>query len=375
MHTRRLVHWLTILTVTTAAWLVFSPGAHAVTCGEKHTVQEGDTLNSLSMEAYGLANKWTLIFYANQKQFGNSPILVPGKQLNIPCIKAPEEVSIDPAGTQAATTNRAPDATAIEVSRLKGDLQLLTAGDYQPFTDQALPGGGMITEIVDTALETLRAEANGPGFQISWVNDWSSHLNPLLVRKTFDMGFPWFEPNCAEYDQLDAPAKFRCDKFFFSKPVFEILVLFFTMNDSKFQFASEADVVGRRLCRPTGYFTFDLDKNGRNWVKEEKVTLIRPQSVEECFQMLERGELDAVAINEFTGRAAVKKLNLGKRITVIERPVSLLNLHVIIAKTHPRARTYLHYINSSLTYLRDSGMYDAIVDKHLSRFWGRQEAS
>lgn len=372
MHTKRFAHWLSLLTMV-FVWLVLCQNAHAVTCGQKHTVQEGDTLNSLAMEAYGLANKWTLIFYANQKQFGNSPILVPGKKLNIPCIKAQEEVSIEPAGTNA--TAGTPDASAIEVSKLKGDLQLLTAGDYQPFTDQALPGGGMITEIVDTALNTLHAEASGPGFQISWVNDWSSHLNPLLVRKTFDMGFPWFQPNCEEYDQLDEPARFRCDKFFFSKPVFEILVLFFTMNDSRFTFANEADVVGKRLCRPTGYFTFDLDKNGRNWVKEEKIILIRPQSVEECFQMLERGELDAVAINEFTGRAAVKKLNLGKRIRVIERPVSLLNLHVIIAKTHPRARTYLHYINSSLTHLKETGIYDAIVDKHLSRFWGRQEAS
>lgn len=356
-------------------WVVFSPSAYAVTCGQKYTVKEDDTLNSLAQEAYGRANKWTLIFYANQKQFGNAPLLVPGNQLNIPCIKAPEEVAIEPAGANSTASIRTADPSTIEVSRLKGDLQVLTAGDYQPFTDQALPGGGMITDIVDTALKTLQKEAGGPGFQISWVNDWSSHLNPLLVRKTFDMGFPWFKPNCAEYDQLDEPARFRCDKFFFSKPVFEILVLFFTMNDSKFQFATDADVEGKRLCRPAGYFTFDLDKSGRNWVKQEKIILIRPQSVEECFQMLERGEVDTVTINEFTGRAAVKKLNMGKLIRVIERPVSLLNLHVIIAKTHPRARTYLHYINSSLTYLRASGAYDAIVDKHLSRFWGAQEAS
>jgi polar amino acid transport system substrate-binding protein len=350
----------------------FAPGAQALTCGEKYTVQSGDTLNALAREAYGLANKWTLIFYANQKQFGNGPILEPGKQLNIPCIKAPEDVSIEPAGVNARSNVDAPDAGQIEVSRIKGDVQLLTAGDYQPFTDRALPAGGMITEIVNTALATLQTEAQGPGYQISWVNDWSSHLNPLLASKTFDMGFPWFKPNCDEYDQLDAPARFRCDKFFFSKPVFEILVLFFATNDNQFQFTSDADVLGARLCRPTGYFTFDLDKKGRNWVKDEKVSLIRPQTVEECFQMLSRGEVDAVTLNEFTGRAAVKKLNMDRQIRVIERPVSLLNLHVIIAKTHPRARTYLHYINSSLTFLRESGVYEQIVDKHLSRFWGSQ---
>ena len=354
-------------------WAVSATDARAIECGQKYTVQEGDTLNAIAGEAYGQANKWTLIFYANQKQFGNGPILEPGKQINIPCLKAPAKVNIEPAGVDARGKVPGPDPKAIEVSRLKGDLQLLTAGDYQPFTDRSLPAGGMITEIVDTALATLKREAQGPGYQISWVNDWSSHLNPLLVSKTFDLGFPWFKPNCGEYDQLDDPAKFRCDKFFFSKPVFEILVLFFTLNESTFQFAADGDVLGTRLCRPTGYFTFDLDKGGRNWVKEEKVTLIRPQTVEECFQLLDRGEVDAVTLNEFTGRAAMKKLNMGSKIRVIERPVSLLNLHVVIAKTHPRARTFLHYINSSLTYLRDSGTYDQIVDKHLSRFWGSQD--
>ena len=368
------IRHLFALLVAALIWLTPAHDAQALTCGQKYEVKDGDTLNSLARQAYGLANKWTLIFYANQKQFGNAPILVPGKMINIPCITPPEDVSIEPAGVNP-TANNTPDASTIEVSRIKGDLQLLTAGDYQPFTDRALPAGGMITEIVDTALNKLRTDASGPGYQISWVNDWSSHLNPLLVSKTFDLGFPWFQPNCTEYDQLDEPAKFRCDKFFFSKPVFEILVLFFTTNQSRFQFASDQDVIGKRLCRPTGYFTFDLDKNGRNWVKEEKITLIRPQTVEECFQMLSRGELDAVALNEFTGRAAIKKLNMAKQIRVIERPVSLLNLHVIVAKTHPRARTYLHYINSSLTHLRKSGTYDQIVDKHLSRFWGSQDAS
>lgn len=351
-------------------WALIAPETQAVECGGKYTIQDGDTLNDIARQAYGTTNKWTLIFYANQKQFGNGPILEAGKQLRIPCIKAPARVSIEPVGINTNGEVNTPSAKEIEVSRLKGDLQLLTAGDYQPFTDRSLPGGGMITEIIDTALSSLKREANGPGYQISWVNDWSSHLDPLLLSKTFDMGFPWFKPNCEEYDQLDQPAQFRCDKFFFSKPVFEILVLFFALKDSDFQFETDADVVGTRLCRPTGYFTFDLDKNGRNWVKDEKITLIRPQAVEECFALLARGEVDAVTVNEFTGRAAITKLAMDDRIRVIERPVSLLNLRVIIAKTHPRARTYLHYINSSLSYLRDSGLYEQIVDKHLSLFWG-----
>ncbi|MGI9464636.1 MAG: hypothetical protein ACR2OM_11880 [Aestuariivirgaceae bacterium] len=354
------------------AWVAAGSSAHAIECGGKYTVKDSDTLNSIAHAAYGLSNKWTLIFYANQKQFGNSPVLVPGKQIKIPCLQR------DPAGDTAkadAGGAKKKKPSKIAVSRQKGDIHLLTASDYRPFTDQALARGGMITDIVNTALTRLNQDSGGPGHSISWVNDWSSHLNPLLVRKTFDMGFPWFQPACDRYDELDGPAKFRCDKFFFSRPVFEILVLFFTNNGSDFEFTSDEQVLGKRLCRPTGYFTFDLDADGRNWVKEDKVTMIRPQNVDECFQMLLKGEVDAVALNEFTGRAAVNKLGIDENIKVIERPVSLLSLHVVVAKTHPRARTFLHYINSSLDNLRQSGTYDKIVDKHLSRFWGSQQGS
>ncbi len=353
-------------------WLTASSSAQALECGEKYKVKVNDTLNSIAQEAYGLSNKWTLIFYANQKQFGNSPVVVPGKELKIPCLKRNPATSKAKADSGQATKKK---PGKIAVSRHKGDIQLLTATDYSPFTDQSLARGGMITDIVDTALTKLKEESGGPGHSISWVNDWSSHLNPLLVRKTFDMGFPWFQPACDRYVELDDPAKFRCDKFFFSRPVFEILVLFFTNDGSDFEFANDQEVLGKRLCRPTGYFTFDLDADGRNWVKEDKVTMIRPQNVDECFQMLMRDEVDAVALNEFTGRAAVSKLGIDQNIKVIERPVSLLSLHVIVAKTHPRARTFLHYINSSLDNLRQTGAYDKIVDQHLSRFWGSQQGS
>jgi len=350
------------------ALAAFSTGAQAAECGAPYTVGENDTLTDLAKATYGAADKWSLIFYANQKQFDNSTLLVPGRQIKIPCLKSPEEVR---AQTAAARKQSRANAK-IEVSRLGGQIQLLTAGDYRPFTDPSLPQGGMITDIIDTSLKTLREKASGPAYRISWVNDWSSHLNPLLVRKAFDMGFPWFKPNCERYDDLDKPARFRCDKFFFSKPVFEILVLFFTKKGSEFQFASDEEVEGKRLCRPSGYFTFDLDKDGRNWVKDDKVVLMRPQSVDECFRLLEKGEIDAVALNEFTGRAAVKKLGLGASITTIERPISVLSLHVVVAKTHPRARTFLHYVNSSLDRLRRTGNYDRIVDKHLSLFWSAQ---
>ena len=105
------------------------------------------------------------------------------------------------------------------------------------------------------------------------------------------------------------------------------------------------------------------------------MTLLRPQSVDECFQMLARDEVDAVAINEFTGRQAVSKLSMNKDVRTIENPVSVLNLHVIIPKSHPRADVLLNTVNQGLKTIRDSGKYEEIIEPHLSAFWKTQGAS
>ena len=60
------------------------------------------------------------------------------------------------------------------------------------------------------------------------------------------------------------------------------------------------------------------------------------------------------------------------KLRVIEKPLAILTLHVIIAKTHPNARTMLYYFNSALDKLKASGAYDQIVEKHLQQFWDSQ---
>ena len=345
------------------------------TCGKSYTVVKGDTLSGIAKRAYGKDRRWRAIYYANRKLIGEDPTFIyPGQDFSIPCntkiARPPAEEKKKKKQVAAAAVQ--PATTAVPVS---SKIRLLTADDYRPFTDRALPAGGMITDIVNTALASQQQDASGPEFDVSWVNDWSAHLNPLLVNRAFDMGFPWFRPNCERYDELDDPAKFRCDNLHFSQPVFEILVRFFIKQGSDFRFASDNDIVGKRLCRPTGYFTFDLDDNGRNWVKNDKVTLLRPQSVDECFQLLDRNEVDAVVLNEFTGRAAVTKAQLTDRVEVVEKPVSVLNLHVIIAKTHPMAEAYLQIVNQALERIRDSGVYAQIVENHLSAFWKTQGSS
>ena len=143
-------------------------------------------------------------------------------------------------------------------------------------------------------------------------------------------------------------------------------------KESPIKFETDQEMNGRSLCRPAGYFTFDLDQNGRNWIKDKKVTLLQPQSIEECFKLLMDGSVDAVGLTELTGRAAVIKADLSDKVNVLERPVGILADHIIIAKTHPNARVLMHYINSALAKLKADGKFDEIVEKHLTLFWDSQ---
>jgi len=369
------------------AGVIGSEPAVGQVCGETYAVREKDSLSRLARAAYGAPNRWRLIYNANFKVIGDNPALIlPGQNLQIPCPNS-KAAKAKPAGQDEASkrarlklaTERAVIATGLVLGKKPkprlATIRLLTAGDYKPFTDQKLPKGGMITDLVSTALEVQRQKISGPESKVMWVNDWAAHLDPLLSNKAFDLGFPWFKPDCERYDALDKPAKFRCDTFFFSDPLFEIFVVFFKKKGTPFKFGSDRDVDGTRLCRPSGYYTFDLDKDGRNWIKDKKVTLAQPQSVDSCFEMLERGEVDAVALNEFAGRAAVKKLKMTDRVEILDRPVSILNLHVVVAKTHKRAKALLKYVNEGLRQIRADGIYGDIVDRHMTKFWAGQESS
>ncbi|PVY76431.1 amino acid ABC transporter substrate-binding protein (PAAT family) [Tamilnaduibacter salinus] len=328
--------------------LLFPPAAWAdIPCDQAYRVQPGDTLSRIAGRAYGDVRKWTVIYNNNIRTIGTNPHLIHiGTRLHIGCLNA------------AATSAPTPGWQAAEGKSIK----VLTGGNYQPFTGKELPNGGLVTDVVNSALN------NTPGvtsFGVAWVDDWSRHLDPLLSNRTYDLGFPWLKPDCRQ-----TPDNTRCRHFLFSDPMFEMLVLLFVDRSGGFVFQDESDIHGKTLCRPDGYYTHDLEKNGRLWLTNNRVVLKQPDSVDACFRMLTTGSVDAVALNEFTGRSAMKRLNLENRVRIVQsRPLSIEGLHVLVHRDHPQAERLIGQVNDGLNAIKDSGRYQSIVDRHLSRFW------
>jgi polar amino acid transport system substrate-binding protein len=186
------------------------------------------------------------------------------------------------------------------------------------------------------------------------------------------VGFPWARPDCESGAPLDQSSQFRCQRFFFSDPLYESVTGLFVRSNSKIKSLRREEVNGMTLCRPAGAPIHELDKDGRNWVKDGVVTLMRPPSVDECFRLLGAGAVDGVVEAELAGRASMASMGLVDRVRMLDQPVALTTYHVLISKSHPHARTILYYVNSSLEKLREKGEYDRILERHLNRFWEAQ---
>ena len=275
------------------------------------------------------------------------------------------------AGAPPAATE-----TAFVISSLLRRVEFLTADGFAPYTGRALEGGGMLTHVIGAAMGLIKDEAKGRfDYGISWVNDWAAHLNPLLLTRAFDVGFPWARPDCEGGDTLDQSSQFRCQRFFFSLRTA-------LRSDHEPLRAQQLRIKSlehrgdfRRDAVPAGRLSdAELDQIGRNWVKDGKVTLMRPPTVDECFRLLDNGTVDGVVEAELVGRASITSLGLGDKVRIIDQPVALTTYHVLMSKSHPHARTILYYMNTSLQKLRESGEYDRIVERHLARFWEAQGA-
>jgi len=340
--------------------------ASADTCGGTYVVRPGDSLSAISDRLYKNAGYWTTIHNNNINTIGpRANALRVGMKLNLTCIDGL------PVGLQGGTAvsnvvqTSAPAPTASVLPKpsvQRGKIFLLTGDDFAPFTDRKLDNGGLLAEVVTSA---MKASVGEQGFETFWVNDWSSHLTALMPAGVMEMAYPWARPDC-EAD----PSNQRCVDFHFSKPVFEYLVLMYVDKSRPVPFATDSDIHGRTICRPAGYLTHMLDKDGRNWVSGNKITLARPDKVSECFEMLAEGEVDGVILNEFTARDAIFSLGLQDQIEpVLERPVSITGLHVLIHKTHPEAEAMLNTVDRGLDAIKADGQYQEIVNRHMAAIW------
>ncbi|MEP3295335.1 MAG: transporter substrate-binding domain-containing protein [Pseudoruegeria sp.] len=334
--------------------------AQNLSCGSTYVIQEGDTISNIAKRTYGSAAAQALIVIANPTKLRNIDIIFAGTKIELPCIKV---------------SGRAVNQTGERQSDIRwrgADIAMLTGSDYAPFSDRGYEGGGMVTAIARRAAELGAPEAS---VSVSWVNDWGAHLQTLLLeRRAFDVGFPWYRPNCRDRSALDANAILRCDNFHFSKPVYESILPFFSATSDEKEYLSLSDMEGARICRPDGFLTFDLVEKGLLAADhfeggESKVVLLQPATPEDCFEMVLSGDADLASVNSLTAQATLNNMNAAPDFVSHDRVASIVAHHIVVPKNRPEGAALMRRLDNGLSEMEESGELDELRTKYVQMFF------
>lgn len=340
-------------------WAVFNSNtamAKSIQCDTYYLVRSGDSLSLIAQRAYGDASYFQFIYSANSRTIGSNPgLILAGATLRIPCIDNLSPSQANASAIRLETTTSAlpaPDSHQIRI---------VTASDWAPFLDEDQEQGGMLTEITNVALSLADGK---PAYKIDFINDWSSHLQPLISDHAYDLGIAWFKPNCDLVDRLSDGSKFRCNNLNWSEPLYEQTIGYYTRADHP-RPTSHRDLYGLTICRPSGYSNFMLEEYN---LVEPNISFKTPDKTTDCFKGLLNGTYDVVVLATDTAEGAILKTGAKGKVTFQEQLSYVATLHAVVAKTHPRGKELLATLNSGIRRLKDKGEWFKIVARHLAQF-------
>lgn len=344
-----------------AALAILPLAAAAQEACTAYTVAPGDSLSGIAQSAYGTFDYQT-IFNANRNLITNPNSLETGIVLQLPCADG-SLPNAAPAQQIIAEQEAAAGEARSGVSALyEPPIRIVSGNGWEPFVGERFNGGGMLMRLATTS---LKRAGNNREYTVSFVDDWASHFDTLLPMGAFDISVAWYIPDCTKYELLSRGMKQRCDADH-SLPVYEAVAGFYSLPGNEYQSVrTYAELAGARICRPEGFFTYDLEEQG---MVPPIVTMVHPKTIEDCFDLLMDGEVDILSLEIVSVAGAAAELGLADKI--VENPylTSILSMSFVTHKTNPRGKVYLAMINRGLTEMRESGEWYAIISDSLAEF-------
>ncbi len=347
----------TTLSTASVVLLLGTSAAFAQEACTSYQIQPGDSLSAIARTAYGSID-FQQIWNANRETIGGNPNSISvGMQLVLPCLDGTLP------GATTASVSPAPAPAAITTSQERLNIRLVTGNDYQPFTDESMEGGGVITQILRNALATVEDRADT---DISFVNDWGSHMDVLLPSGAFDGTFPWVVPNC-EDPAITENMQARCDNYRFADPVYEIVTGMITRDgDALATTDAHADFVGKTVCVPDGYAKIVLSAGG---VADEDLTYTSPAAPETCFEQLVAGSVDAVELELSQAADVISRQGIEDQVAVNDQISSVSVLTLYVHKDNPEGDAILEAVNTGLANIRESGMWFQTVQEGFRTYY------
>lgn len=350
------------IAATLASGMLLSTQASAQQACTIYTVKPGDALSTIARTAYGSIS-FQLIWDANRAAIGPNPNRISvGLELKMPCADGTLPGTA-PVVTKAVA--KPEDTLPTPQPAVKRDLsiRLVTASDYPPLTQEDMPGGGIYTQLVQAALDTMDDDTDTG---ITFVNDWGSHLETLLPAGAFDGAFPWLVPNCSE-DGLSENSTFRCTQFLHSDPFVEIVTGFFSKAGSSYAFATDySQFKGLTFCFAEGYTDAPLANGG---LSTDDVTIVRKSEPVDCLAAVVDGEADIAPVEVRQAEAIAQNANLADQISLNETLTQKSTLAVYVHKSNPDGPEIIEALNEGLSKIQSDGSWFRILQSGMHAFY------
>ena len=228
-------------------------------------------------------------------------------------------------------------------ARAEQPTRLATGNDYKPFSDESLPEGGMITDIVTTVFRQIGYEPEV--HFLSWTRGYN------LTKQAHFLGtFPY----------VKTPE--RMEEFYYSDPIYTIVTRFFVQAESDIVYNTKSDLKGLTVCKPLGYNLTDI----QDFLDKDILAMQRPSTMESCFNMLRLGRVNLVPINEHVGWSVVNQNpSHAGHFKVLEKTLQEDGLYLMISRNYPDGMAIMQDFNSSLQEMKDDGRLESIIAGHL----------
>lgn len=222
-------------------------------------------------------------------------------------------------------------------------IKLVTGEEYPPFTGRDLHNGGVLTALVTTAFAR-----SGASTQVQfrpWVRGYEDSL-----KLEYAATFPYIAT-----DEREAG-------FLLSDPLYLLQIRFYVKPDSPYQQGSADELARAVFCLPAGY-----EFAGWAAAQRERLNLVRPRTIEQCYEMMRRNRVDVLISNPANvaylatvARAQQQPLILRE----LQQPLADVTLHLMVPRHHPHALSLLNEFNRGLRQMHRSGESARLFANH-----------
>lgn len=217
----------------------------------------------------------------------------------------------------------------------------LAANNWPPFTDRGLPGNGLATDLVSTALS--RAGYRSEYIEVPW-----ARVIKGLQQSQYDVVLTaWYS---AERDTYGL----------FSDAYLVNRIRFLQRRGGGIQFSQISDLYPYRIVVTRGYaYAPAFDNDAR--LNKYEVTDFLPAA-----NMVAVGRVELTLEDELVAQYLLRQepVSVREALEFLPTPLAETPLHILVRRSHPQHAQIVADFNRELATMRADGTYQAILQRH-----------